>query len=538
GIVVLWAPTVAFAENARLRAEGEAGNSVDGDGAGGGGAAGSILLLADNLEGALEVNLRGGSGGDTDNQSDRCFGPGGGGAGGRLLVSTLQTVDLTGIDFAGGRAGTRSGSSICGAGDGAAQPGRNGGIEEVEIERPQGGFSLSAETVCPGATIAVVDESSGADSVAWTVQPEASGLTVVNNGSGLSIGSGSTAAGSYTVEQQLYLNGQLYPGGSLPFTITAGAAADSLDVILVGDSVSVAVVNARGFDAIRYDFGDGTVVTTDKSKAGHRYATVADYTILVTLVNTACGNVDLPGGIVQPGETTRAFILEKDPTGCPGLVISPFDLSQGSYSSRRWDFPGGTPETSTAEKPTVTYTTPGVYTATLTLLGNTVGGDTTTTLQVTVFDAPVAAFDYAITDGTVTLTNKSLDATSFDWTFGDGGSSTEENPVHQYSKDSTYTITLVASGPSCTDTLRQEINLTGTTALQDLAALGISVHPNPTTGLVDVSGPATIVGVYDSRGRQVNVGAQQIDLSPLPRGMYILQLRTEVGLRRVRILKY
>lgn len=42
----------------------------------------------------------------------------------------------------------------------------------------------------------------------------------------------------------------------------------------------------------------------------------------------------------------------------------------------------------------------------------------------------------------LTFTNKSENATSFEWNFGDGNESTEKDPVHKYSTPGTFTITL------------------------------------------------------------------------------------------------
>ncbi len=45
----------------------------------------------------------------------------------------------------------------------------------------------------------------------------------------------------------------------------------------------------------------------------------------------------------------------------------------------------------------------------------------------------------------VTFTNMSLDAVSYAWDFGDGGSSTEESPVHIFKSAGSFTVTLVAT---------------------------------------------------------------------------------------------
>lgn len=47
-------------------------------------------------------------------------------------------------------------------------------------------------------------------------------------------------------------------------------------------------------------------------------------------------------------------------------------------------------------------------------------------------------------EGKIQFTNEASNATTFEWNFGDGSSSTEENPIHQYVKNGKYTVVLVA----------------------------------------------------------------------------------------------
>ena len=58
---------------------------------------------------------------------------------------------------------------------------------------------------------------------------------------------------------------------------------------------------------------------------------------------------------------------------------------------------------------------------------------------------PVAAFVYAPgTNGTVQFSNASQNAVAYQWSFGDGGTSTDGNPVHTYAQNGSYTTTLIA----------------------------------------------------------------------------------------------
>src|SRR5688572_22445612 len=68
------------------------------------------------------------------------------------------------------------------------------------------------------------------------------------------------------------------------------------------------------------------------------------------------------------------------------------------------------------------------------------------------FSAPVTTSCSA--PFTVSFTNTSTNGTSFDWDFGDGGTSSTNNPSHTYTAAGIYTVTLEADGGACgTDNL-------------------------------------------------------------------------------------
>lgn len=62
---------------------------------------------------------------------------------------------------------------------------------------------------------------------------------------------------------------------------------------------------------------------------------------------------------------------------CIGSPVQFTDLSTGNITTRNWSFPGGTPSTSTAVNPLVTYTTPGVYNVSLTVSDGTTNSSKT-----------------------------------------------------------------------------------------------------------------------------------------------------------------
>jgi len=68
-----------------------------------------------------------------------------------------------------------------------------------------------------------------------------------------------------------------------------------------------------------------------------------------------------------------------------------------------------------------------------------------------------ANFDVTTAGLTATFTNTSSGATTYAWDFGDGGSSTDENPSHTYGADGTYSVTLTASDGSDSGTATKDV---------------------------------------------------------------------------------
>jgi PKD repeat protein len=143
---------------------------------------------------------------------------------------------------------------------------------------------------------------------------------------------------------------------------------------------------------------------------------------------------------------------------CTGGQVTFTDQSLGTPTSWSWSFPGGTPATSDIQNPVVTYSSPGTYSVTLTV------GDGSGTNTLTRTDYITAADITANFTGTptavivgnaVTFTdNTSCNPTSWSWSFPGGtpATSTSQNPVVTYNTVGTYSVTLVATNASGSDT--------------------------------------------------------------------------------------
>jgi PKD repeat protein len=76
--------------------------------------------------------------------------------------------------------------------------------------------------------------------------------------------------------------------------------------------------------------------------------------------------------------------------------------------------------------------------------------------------SPVAGFSFVQDGTTVTFTNTSTLADSYSWDFGDGGTSTEANPVHTYASDGAYTVVLTAVNANGQSTSQATITISST----------------------------------------------------------------------------
>jgi len=154
--------------------------------------------------------------------------------------------------------------------------------------------------------------------------------------------------------------------------------------------------------------------------------------------------------------------------GCAPLTTD-FANDSENATSYQWLFPGGQPTTSTAFEPSATFELPGEYPVSL-IATNSQGADTSNFAITVLSPIPVAEFNFQNNNQTVSFNNQSSYANFFIWDFGDGNSSTLENPVHTYDKNGTYMVrlTVINNCQSITHTdvivLYDQLNIPTTTA--------------------------------------------------------------------------
>ncbi len=164
-----------------------------------------------------------------------------------------------------------------------------------------------------------------------------------------------------------------------------------------------------------------------------------------------------------------------DSIGCDILIASFTDLSTNSPTSWKWYFGDG--GTSSSKNPTWGYTTPGTYTVTL-IATNASGSDTIIkTNSIKVYNSPAAVISMDVSSGCVPLTVNFTDMStigdtaieSWQWDFGDGNYSNQQNPTNTYTTADIFYVSLrVTDYHGCSN--------------QVVDNDSVEVHPQPTAG--------------------------------------------------------
>ncbi len=189
------------------------------------------------------------------------------------------------------------------------------------------------------------------------------------------------------------------------------------------------------------------------------------------------------------------FLIAQHPVSRFGIVSTQgcaphttgFANDSENATSYLWLFPGGQPATSTEFEPSVTFEQPGEYPVHLIATNNQSSDTSSFTIKV-LSPFPVAEFNFQNNNRTVSFNNQSSYASFYIWDFGDGHSSTLENPVHTYEENGTYMIrlTVINDCHSITHTdvivLYDQLNIPTTTANDAIPSAATDFLPGTNLG--------------------------------------------------------
>jgi gliding motility-associated-like protein len=205
-----------------------------------------------------------------------------------------------------------------------------------------------------------------------------------------------------------------------------------------------------------WDFGDGN--NSDQVDPGfHEYVTFGEYTIALTVASDNCTDQATQNIIIEPNVPLVDFSTDTL-LGCVPFEVQFENLTQfADPNTYQWNFGDGS--TSRAVDPLHVYDRPGFYTVSL-KASNDLGISDIEVKEfyIEVLNVPNADFEVKpdvvyLPNDILFTSNRSRDADSFWWDFGDGTTSQNREPTHIYQEPGSYLIKLVAiNNLGCTDT--------------------------------------------------------------------------------------
>jgi PKD repeat protein len=200
-----------------------------------------------------------------------------------------------------------------------------------------------------------------------------------------------------------------------------------------------------------WNYGDGSPLDTNYNPT-HTYAANGDYTVC-SYVQTSCGIDTVCTSVTVCAYTPTAGFSSNS----TGMDVT-FTNTSTNAQSWLWDFGDG--DTSTLQNPSHTFGSPGWYTITLIATNPCSANDTLTDSVLVCVDPMAGVFTTSnLNSPTVSFIDGSSNATNWNWDFGDGDTSTTQNPAHNYLTNGNYTVCLIAGNLCGADTVCSSITV-------------------------------------------------------------------------------
>jgi len=207
---------------------------------------------------------------------------------------------------------------------------------------------------------------------------------------------------------------------------------------------------------ITWLFGDGT--SSILPNPSHTYTISGSFDVSLIISQGGCTDtVTLDDKVVI--QNIAASYTTPAASVCAGRTLSFTNTSIPAAVSATWNFGDG--GTSSSLNPTHLFATAGTYPVSM-IAVDANGCSDTIVSSITVGQVPTVNFTANVTQScsvpfNVNFTNSAVGGNTFNWNFGDGGTSTQANPSHTYTSPGTYPVTLLvgSAGGACVDSLKR-----------------------------------------------------------------------------------
>ena len=245
-----------------------------------------------------------------------------------------------------------------------------------------------------------------------------------------------------------------------------------------------------------WTFGDGGV--SDRQNPSHEYGAAGDYPVTLTVSDSSSQTVS--DGHLLIHVTALAPLVPSasaDVTsGTVPLTVHFTGSATGGLPPYTYAWAFGDGGTSTAQNPSHAYASAGSFSAVLTVSDSFSSTVSAPAISITAYTPLVASASAEVTSGTVPLTvhftgsaTGGLAPYTYSWTFGDGGTSTSQNPSHEYASAGGFSAVLTVGDSLSHSVSAPAITVTVFAPLTASASVDVVSGTAPLT--VHFSGAAT-----------------------------------------------
>jgi PKD repeat protein len=356
------------------------------------------------------------------------------------------------------------------------------------LAKPNPNFTINNTTQCAGSNFVFSNTSNASTSYQWsfgegTTSASTNPSFVYNIGGLYTVKLVATASNGCKDSVTQLVNVLVRP--------SAIFGVNSLTQCINGNNFVTTNLSSGSISSYNWSFGNGSTSTLTNPSV--TYSSTGNYVIkLVATGTNGCKDslqqnvtvVDKPNVLFNVNNsvqciTNNNFVFTNTTTGAT------------NYS---WSFGDG--GTSTSINPTKVYTAPGSYAVKLIATGNN-GCKDSLTQSISVVSKPIPSFtvntnSQCVTNNSFVFTNASLGGNVFNWSFGDGTTSTSANPTKIYSTAGTYFVKLIVSNATgCVDSISQSITVHPKPTTDFSLNGGASCLTNPTVSFTNLSTGAT-----------------------------------------------
>lgn len=374
-------------------------------------------------------------------------------------------------------------------------------------------ISASASAVCQGETVTLsIASGSLNDAASWVWYEGACGGTMIGTGAAILVTPSATTT--------YFVRGE----GNCSTVTTCASQSITIHPISYGTDVQTACDSFLWIDGNTYGASNTTATHTLTNAAGCDSIVTLNLTILSsstgTDVQTACGSYTWIDGNTYASNNTTATHTLLNAVGCDSIVTLNLTIlnassgidTQSACDSYTW-IDGNTYNTSNNS---ATHT-----------LTNAAGCDSIVTLNLTIQTNTINPA-VTSTDGVNYAAVDNTPGNTYSWTSVSGG--TEVSDSSSFSAPANGTYQLEITNGLCS-AVSNPINVVSVSVNENTVEL--KVYPNPTTGTVFFSENVRSLVVFSLDGRIVKMvqSVNEIDLSTLPKGVYLLRINEEVNIK-------